>query len=101
MESQDLIPSLLSKFNSLTLNTVEWRETKNKIIEELKKQNAFFYDTHHTTFPVNRVGSSFEFNVPENKKGYLKPYRGKKVRAICLYSKKFIRHFAIQDLTNF
>jgi len=67
MSNQDLIPTLLSKFHSLTLNTVEWKETKNKIIEELKK--CLFYDTHHTTFPINRVGSSFEFNVPENKKG--------------------------------
>jgi len=101
MSNQDTIPQLLKEFVGLKFCTKERNTLKRKVIQELEVQKAYFFETNFTTFSIRHVGSYKEFIVPKNKRGHLAKFRGKKVRAIYLFSKNRKVGFAIQDLTNF
>lgn len=44
---------------------------------------------------VHRVGQSFLYDVPIDKRGNLAPFAGKRVRVVCLHSGAFRRHVRI------
>ena len=42
-------------------------------------------------YALHRVGQSLQYDVPPNKRGWLAPLRGQRVRIICLYSGPYRR----------
>jgi hypothetical protein len=38
------------------------------------------------SYALHRVGQSLQYDVPPNKRGWLAPLRGQRVRVICIYS---------------
>jgi len=64
-----------------------WNKPKQdmvrNLISELRAEGYISFAGHGPTYPISTIGSSFLCEVPKNKKGNLKPLRGKLVRVIC------------------
>ena len=70
------------------LNTeTRWNKTKYELVRQListlKADGYISFSGHGPTYPISTVGSSFICEVPLNKQGNLKPFRGETIRVIC------------------
>jgi hypothetical protein len=71
----------------LALNAMPvWNKQKLQFREELvKKLDNLGYITfsgHYTRYHLPRTGQSLFYDVPLDKKGFLKPFRGKRIRLV-------------------
>ena len=77
------IGNLLKILNAET----RWNKTKNELVRQListaKESSYISFYGHGPTYPISTVGSSFICEVPMNKQGNLKPFRGQIIRVIC------------------
>ena len=58
-------------------------ENVNRLISVLKANGYISFNGHGPTYPISTVGSSFICEVPLNKKGNLKLFRGQTIRVVC------------------
>lgn len=72
-----------------------WTAEKRQLRRDLEAITPWFGYAGWTVDPrdylVQRVGESFLYNVPLNKRGNFSVFRGKRVRVICLGSGAFTR----------
>ena len=87
----DLIAAKLRRFNRIQT----WNGTKRRLREELDHLCDFYgyigFEADPRDYAAHVVGQSFLYDVPAKKRGWLSPFRGKRVRVICLYSGAFRR----------
>lgn len=60
-----------------------------KKILEAKKYITFL--GHSNRYHLTRIGDSCLYDVPMDRKGFLSPFRGKRVRIVCVSSGRFAR----------
>jgi len=64
-----------------------WTKSKYELVKRLisvLKENGYIsFSGHGSTYPTSTVGSSFICDVPLNKQGNLKPFRGQIIRVVC------------------
>jgi hypothetical protein len=56
---------------------------KAELLSALEMANYLPLSGRRAEFSLDKVGDSVIYRVPENKTGYLKPFRGKVVRIVC------------------
>ena len=54
----------------------------------LQRSGYIEFRGHHDAYHLDHVGDSYLYHVPENKRGYLKVFRGKVVRIVCVGNHK-------------
>lgn len=87
----DLVAAKLRRFNRVRT----WSGTKRCLREELDQLCDFHgyigFEADPRDYGAHIVGQSFLYDVPATKRGRLSPFRGQRVRVICLYSGAFRR----------
>jgi hypothetical protein len=74
-----------------------WTKAKrgifNKLIELLEKYEHIYFRGHPDKYHLSVIGSSCFYNIPLNRRGYLKVFRGKLVRLVCVASGRYDREY--------
>ena len=87
----DLVGAKLRLFNAQPT----WTRKKRRLREELdalcKAHGYIEFEGDARNYALHRVGQSLQYDVPPNKRGWLAPLRGQRVRIICLYSGPYRR----------
>lgn len=85
---QDLIGAKIRK-----IQRIEGWKGKAKLRDELVKLVKFhsykLIEVRKDDYSLHRVGQSYQYVVAEKKNGLLKPFRGKRVRLVCIYNGRF------------
>ncbi|WP_146256160.1 hypothetical protein [Aestuariivirga litoralis] len=72
------------------LEEATWTRRKRQLVAELKQclEGSGYnkVNGHGVRYVVSQVGESFIYQVPASQHGHLRPYRGKKVRVVCIGS---------------
>ncbi len=76
-----------------------WTAEKRRLQRHLEAMCPYFgYEGWHVdprSYLLHQVGQSFQYQVPADKRGLLAPFRGIRVRLICLGSGIFTRWIRI------
>lgn len=82
----DIIIAKLRRLNRLP----HWNGSKCQLRDELEALCAFHgyigFEGDPRDYGLHLVGQSLQYDVPLDKRGNLQPFRGKRIRIICLYS---------------
>ena len=90
----DEIGSLLKQIIQIKTNTKIRQELVSNVVYIGKKQKYIFFVGYTHRYFIGRIGQSFIYNVPKNKKGNLEKFKGKTIRVICIGSgERFVRHY--------
>ena len=90
--NRDAVGQLISRLNKLkypNLRTTTFKakaEIIRTLIDTMKEANYFFFTKNGNNYPNTVVGESYLCDVPQDRMGYLKPYRGQLVRILCYRS---------------
>jgi hypothetical protein len=88
--SHDAIGVKLKQLQGLT----RWTGEKHRLVAEIEKSlNQSRYKgwlADHRDYRISRVGQSYQYDVPTDKRGHLHQFRGKRVRLVCMPGGKFI-----------
>ena len=87
----DSVARLTKKLNKRTAWTKKSEELRCELISELEKRQCVAFRGNPQRYHLHRIGQSCLFDVPSNRRGHLKQFRGKRVRIICLGSGRFDR----------
>ena len=82
----DEVGRLLNAMGSLSHWTKERFALKHEIIKRMKRRKHVAFQSDKRLFRLSRVGSSLLYQVPEHKRGYLVPFRGRLIRLVCVGS---------------
>lgn len=83
---EDDVLSLLRKFKNTAINTKQREDLREQIKSVLIRRKYISFPSHYMRYHLTRVGTSYLYDVPLYKRGYLANFRGKRIRIICLYS---------------
>ena len=87
----DDISILLKELCQRTKWNKEQKDILSKTIELLKAKKYITFEGHPNKYHLYKIGESCLYAIPENRRGHLKVFRGKKVRLICVESGRFTR----------
>ena len=80
-------------------NEDTWTSKKSVLREELvsllKKRRYLAFVGSPYKYYAHRVGDSYLYDVPRYKQGWLKPFRGKRVRVVCVGSGRYKRDYMV------
>ena len=62
------------------------KEAQSALKQLFKKQHYIQFNSTYKRYGVSKVGESYLYDVPLYKQGNLKPFRGKRVRIVCVES---------------
>jgi len=95
----DSIGRLLSKLACYQAFTKEKHEVVSQVIKSITKKNHLFFPGQKQNYHISAAGESFIYKVALNKRGYLKQFRGKTIRLICVGSgTRWNREYAAHTL---
>ena len=90
----DKIGNILKQIREIKTFTKRKRELISEVINTGKKQKYLSFGGYTHRYFIGRIGQSFIYNVPKNKKGNLEKFKGKTIRVICIGSGiRFIREY--------
>ena len=93
-DQNDEIGHLLTKIGELTTFTKKKQDLVRDLIKLGKKKKYIIFWGYTHRYFIGRVGQSFIYKVPKNKRGNLAKFEGKKIRVICIGSGvRFIRQY--------
>jgi hypothetical protein len=96
----DLVGAKLKLFNAQPT----WTRHKHQLRRELdllcKDHGYIGFWADYRSYGVRMVGQSFQYDVPANKRGWLAPLRGKRVRVVCIYSGPYRRWLRAGPVKN-
>ena len=78
--------------------TKEKREALEEIEQYLRGRGYKSFRGHYSRYLFQRIGDSALYKVPDNKRGYLEPYRGRWVRLICIGQDSFYRFYLVGEV---
>jgi hypothetical protein len=91
---KDEIGIILKKITAIETNTKKKKEHICELINLGKQKRYLFFDAYSHRYFISRVGRSYIYDVPKNKEGNLKKFRGKTIRIICITSgRNFCRSY--------
>jgi hypothetical protein len=89
---EDEIGSILKQITEIETFTKKKQELVSEVINIGKHHKYICFVGYTHRYFIGRVGQSFIYNVPKNKKGNLEQFKGKTIRVICIGSGiRFIR----------
>lgn len=95
---QDEILSLLKILAKRKSWNSESNEILTKIKDLLKKNNYKEFSGRPNRYHLSRLGDSCLYDVPMYKKGFLKEFRGERIRIVCIASKRFNRTYLTKSI---
>jgi len=85
----DLIGAKIAKLQAIP----RWNGAKIKLRADLYAMLKFYgyrsFSTDTRDYHLHRVGQSYQYEVPLDKRGHLQPFRGKRVRLVCVWNGRF------------
>jgi hypothetical protein len=88
---KDDVRPLLNSLDKRTRWNAEAKQSLINLIELLKKKKYISFTGHPNRYHLTRIGSSCLYDVPTYRKGALAPFRGKRVRLVCISSGRYDR----------
>lgn len=74
-----------------------WTTTKsrmrNELVEQLIKDKYIAFEGSPYRYHITKVGESYLYDVPLYKQGFLKRFRGKRIRIVCIGSGRYTRTY--------
>lgn len=97
----DLIGCLAAKL----LNTPGgWSPTKERMRQHLERLTCMHgYEgalLDYRDYQLTRVGQSFQYDVPQGKRGFLSQFAGSRVRLVCTYNGPFRKWVRVGPVWN-
>tara|TARA_B100000524_G_scaffold342059_1_gene236735 strand:+ start:243 stop:569 length:327 start_codon:yes stop_codon:yes gene_type:complete len=93
-DHNDEIGRLLKQIRKLTTFTKNKQDLVRDLINLGKKQKYIIFWGYTHRYFIGRVGQSFIYKVPKNKRGNLVKFKDKTIRVICIGSGvRFIRQY--------
>ena len=90
----DDIGAIITKLLNRTTWTAEVERNRTELCKLLVKRKYIYFRGHPYRYgltTMTRVGQSYIYSVPLNKRGHLKPFRGKDVRIVVVDSGRYDR----------
>lgn len=85
----DLIGAKIAKLQAIP----RWNGAKIKLRADLYAMLKFYgyrsFSTNTRDYHLHRVGQSYQYEVPLDKRGHLQPFRGQLVRLVCVWNGRF------------
>ena len=88
---RDDVRPLLEILGARTSWNDEAKQSLGKLIKLLKEKGYVSFVGHPKRYHLTRIGSSCLYDVPTFRKGALTPFRGKRVRLVCISSGRYDR----------
>lgn len=88
---KDDVRPFLKILDARTSWNEEAKQSLSKLIALLKKKKYISFIGHPNRYHLTRIGSSCLYDVPTFRKGALTPFRGKRVRIVCISSGRYDR----------
>ncbi len=85
------IGKLISKLQVRTTWGQREQDLRAQLVDRLAKQGYVSLVGHPSRYHLTLVGESCLYDVPPNRRGKLKVFRGKRVRIVCVTSGRFDR----------
>lgn len=78
-------------------NEGRWTTTKSRLrddlVEQLSDEKYIAFEGSPYRYHITKVGESYLYDVPLYKQGFLKNYRGKRIRIVCVGSGRYTRTY--------
>lgn len=84
---------LMNSMHKIQTWTRAKRDIFNKLIEHLQKNEHVYFRGHPDKYHLSVIGSSCFYNIPLNRRGHLKVFRGKLIRLVCVASGRYDREY--------
>jgi hypothetical protein len=81
----------IKKIQSISKWTKEKHLARMNLISFLEKNNYISFSGHLDKYHLSCVGESCLYDVPSNRRGHLKVFRGKRIRLVCVWSGRYER----------
>jgi hypothetical protein len=83
--------SLIKQLNDRTIWGHREQELRAQLVLLMEKLGYVHLVGHPNRYHVTLVGESCLYDVPENRRGTLKVFRGRRIRLICIRSGRYDR----------
>ena len=87
----DEIGQALKQFNGIDRWVKEKYSLKADLIKLLKRKRYKEFSGCPYRYSIQRIGESYLYDVPENQRGNLEKFSGKRVRIVCVGSGRYAR----------
>jgi len=81
---KDPCGKMLNRLVGLTKGSSAYTQVKAQLLKKLKKQKYISFQGAPNRYHIQRVGDSYLYRVPGNKRGHLSRFRGKTVRILVI-----------------
>ena len=82
--TNDLIRATLAKFNGLASWTTEKKRLRAQLQRLLVRHGYVTFSGKWDRYNLQRIGQSCQYDVPSTRRGHLRPFRGSRVRLVCV-----------------
>lgn len=101
IDKNAILPDNITDSASFTLkamlNEDGWTSTKShlrhELIQHLQNEQYISFEGCPYRYHITKVGESYLYDVPLYRQGFLKKYRGKRVRIVCVGSGRYKRSY--------
>jgi len=85
---QDLIGAKIRRIQRID-GWVGKKKLRDALVKLVQFHQYQLLEVRTANYRLHKVGQSYQYVVPEKKNGLLKPFRGSRVRLVCLYNGRF------------
>ena len=96
----DEIGKKISHVQSLASGSNDKREALTELCDMMRNCKYTEFDADAKSYATIRVGESFIYDVPANKTGHLKSFRGTRIRIVCIGSGKYNKRSYMAGLVD-
>ncbi len=89
----DAIGEKIKEIQKISRWTKEKHILRSALISHLEKNHYIEFRGHVDKYHLSLVGDSCLYQVPENRRGHLKVFRGKQIRLVCVGSGRLDRAY--------
>lgn len=89
----DEVKPLLTQLLSRKTWTARMNDLKNELTNLLRKKKYISFSGDPKYYKASIIGQSYLIDVPQNQRGHLAPFRGVRVRVICVGSGRYKRQY--------
>jgi len=96
---KDDISNAISEFLKITTWTEEKRKSYTNMLKIIENEGYINFQGSYKVYHLTKTGDSCLYDVPENQRGVLKIFSGKRIRLICVGSGKYVlRKFYVKQI---
>ena len=69
------------------------QKLKDELIKKLEEQKYSFFVGDPYRYGISQIGASALVTIPETQRGHLKPFRGERIRIVCVNTGRYKRGY--------